>query len=65
MSVYTSCGKQVLRDGQHFGDMLTPEDAARVARLLNRAPDWGFLTGTPIEPGQAVKAADWTEQVRV
>lgn len=39
MSTYTSCGKQVLRDGQHFGDMLTPEDAKAVAYLLQWRDD--------------------------
>lgn len=38
---FTSCGKQVLRDGEHFGDMMTAEDAALVARLLNGRDDRG------------------------
>ena len=32
---FESHGKQLLRDGQHWGDMLTAEIAAAVADILN------------------------------
>lgn len=33
--LYTSTGKQVLRDGQHFADAASPEVAEIVVRALN------------------------------
>lgn len=33
--VYSANGKQVLRDGQHWGDMVGPDEAAAIADLLN------------------------------
>lgn len=33
--IYTTTGKQVLRDGDHFADVCTPEAARAVATLLN------------------------------
>jgi hypothetical protein len=33
---FTSCGKEVLRDGQHFADALHPRAAEAVAIMLNK-----------------------------
>ena len=33
--VYTAMGKEVLRNGKHFADVITSEDAQLVAKLLN------------------------------
>lgn len=32
---YTSCGKEVLRDGEHFADAASPDIAAALADVLN------------------------------
>ncbi|ODU67426.1 MAG: hypothetical protein ABT11_20295 [Novosphingobium sp. SCN 66-18] len=32
---YSQCGKQVLRDGEHFADAVSPEIAAALAHVLN------------------------------
>lgn len=36
---FTSLGKQVLEDGQHFADARDPEAAALIAIALNRQAD--------------------------
>lgn len=33
---FTSMGKQVLRNGQHYADTLGPAEAALLANLLNK-----------------------------
>lgn len=32
---YTTCGKEVLRDGKHFADTASPEISAALADVLN------------------------------
>lgn len=33
---YTACGKEILRDGEHFADMATPGAAIAAAIMFNR-----------------------------
>lgn len=33
---FTSCGKEILRDGEHFADMATPGAAVAAAIMFNR-----------------------------
>lgn len=35
MKQYTSCGKQVLRDGAHFADAVNVEEASQIAHAMN------------------------------
>lgn len=35
MNRYTSAGKEVLRDGSHFADACSPDDAATIATAMN------------------------------
>lgn len=54
---YTSTGKQILRDGAHFADMVSVTEAERVTRLLNPpAPElqavFYAITAVKCRPGR-------------
>jgi hypothetical protein len=46
---YTACGKQVVWDGKHFGDMVDENAASRAADAMNAADeqaDWAYIIGS-------------------
>lgn len=54
--VYTACGKQVLRDGEHFADLCGPREAAAIADLLNAQM---VMMGMPDERTDEIVGVLW------
>jgi hypothetical protein len=53
--LYTACGKQLLRDGQHFADLIGPAEAEALANVLNGQ----VLLDMPLEQQQRIVEVLW------
>lgn len=54
---YSSCGKQVLRDGAHWADCAGPAEAAALAEVLSVGQV--FLPGLPVERLREIEEVLW------